>query len=126
MDSHVHHLLNQETMYHLHTSALEFGDNAFQYISSKNFAAGATQDSTRLRAIADLSFDLLSQVQKQEKLFKLQQLSRTEEMEFSSNLRLVGIMIHILHEYKYQDVEMMDALTRRYQKFTGSTQSAAA
>lgn len=114
-------------MYHLHTSALELSENAFQYISSKNFASGNdSQDSTRLRAIADLSFDLLSQVQKQEKLFKLQQLSRSEEMEYNSNLRLVGIMIHILHEYKYQDVEMMDALTRRYQKFTGSTQNAAA
>lgn len=114
-------------MYHLHTSALELGDNAFQYISSQNFAAGNhPQDATRLRAIADLSFDLLSQVQKQEKLFKLQQLSPSEQLEYISNLRLVGIMIHILTEYKYQDVEMMDALTRRYQKFSGSTRSAAA
>jgi len=116
-------------MYHLHTSALELKESTFQYIVSKDLSSSGNQNPgnpNRLRAIADLSFDLLSQVQKLEKLQKLQQLSKAEQAEYHSTVRLIGIMIHILDEYKYQDGEMMDALTRRYQKFSGNTQHNAA
>lgn len=116
-------------MYHLHTSASELKESTFQYIVSKDISFSENQNPgnpNRLRAIADLSFDLLSQVQKLEKLQKLQQLSKTEQAEYHSTVRLIGIMIHILDEYKYHDSEMMDALTRRYQKFSGTAHNAAA
>jgi hypothetical protein len=116
-------------MYHLHTTALELKESTFQHIVSKDLSFAGNQDAgnpNRLRAIADLSFDLLSQVQKLEKLQKLQQLSKTEQAEYHSTVRLIGIMIHILDEYNYQDREMMDALTRRYQKFSGTIHNAAA
>jgi predicted protein tyrosine phosphatase len=111
----------------LHTSALELGESTLQYITSKTIESGArTQDTQRLRAIADLSFDLLSQIQKMEKLHKLHQLSGKEESEYHSTLRLVGVMLHILNEYHYQDREMMDALSKRYNKHSGTTHNAAA
>jgi hypothetical protein len=116
-------------MYHLHTTASELKESTFQYIVSKEISSAGNPNSgdpNRLRAIADLSFDLLSQVQKLEKLQKLQQLSKTEQAEYRSTVRLIGVMIHVLDEYKYQDREMMDALTRRYQKFSGTMQNAAA
>jgi hypothetical protein len=116
-------------MYHLHTSALELSEPTFQYIVSKDFSSSGNQNPgnpNRLRAIADLSFDLLSQVQKMEKLQKLQQLSKSEQAEYHSTVRLIGIMIHILDEYKYQDSEMIHALKRRYQKFSSNTRHNAA
>jgi hypothetical protein len=116
-------------MYHLHTSASELKESTFNFVTTKDFTLsgmGNPKDATRLRAIADLSFDLLSQVQKMEKLQKLHQLSNSELAEYNSTIRLIGIMIHILHEYKYADREMMDALTKRYQKFSVSIRNAAA
>jgi hypothetical protein len=116
-------------MYHIHTSATELKESTFRFVTSREFAAGNASDPSnpgRLRAIADLSFDLLSQVQKWDKLQKLSQLTDSESAEFHSTLRLVGIMIHILKEYQYTDTEMMDALNRRYQRFVTPRHSAAA
>jgi hypothetical protein len=116
-------------MYHIHTSALELKESTFKYIASKNLSMTGNSNSAdpnRLRSIADLSFDLLSQVQKQEKLYKIQQLSKTEQAEYLSSVRLIGIMIHILSEYQYSDREMMDALNKRYQRFSIIAQKTAA
>jgi len=116
-------------MYHLHTSALELKESTFQHIGTKDLSASSNQNPgnpNRLRSIADLSFDLLSQVQKLDKLNKLHQLSKTEQAEYNSTVRLIGIMIHVLDQYKYQDNEMMDTLSRRYNKFSGTAQNVAA
>ena len=116
-------------MYHLNTNALELQNSTFQYITSQQFSPkteNSVEANSRLRAIADQSFDLLAQVQKMEKLSKLGHLSQKETMEYNSLIRLVGIMIHILQEYKYADIEMMDALMKRYHKNSGITENAAA
>jgi len=113
-------------MYHLHTSALELSDSTFQYINSQSISKQEGSSESRLRAMADLSFDLLSDVQKMEKLFKLNQLSKVELAEYTSNIRLIGIMIHILSQYKYQDLEMMGALSKRFQRFAGVAIQTAA
>lgn len=116
-------------MYHIHTNASELKDSAFRFITTQDFKTGATgegQNPERLRAIADLSFDLLSQVQKWEKLHKLNQLSAQEQAEYFSTIRLVGIMVHILNEYNYTDKEMTDALRRRYQRYEAVVRTAAA
>ena len=113
-------------MYHLHTSALELSGLTFQYIQSKDLSGQPAGNENRLRAMADLSFDLLTDVQKMEKLYKLDELSKVELAEYHSTIRLIGIMIHVLNGYKYQDLEMMGALSKRFQRFAGHVGNVAA
>lgn len=116
-------------MYHIHTSATEYTDKMYRAILSIPFevpAGVADAHISRLRSIADLSFDLLSQAQKMEKLYKLSQLSPSENKEYYSMLRLIGTMIHLLHQYQYSDQEMMSALVKRFQRYQSiGIQSAA-
>ena len=79
-----------------------------------------------LRRIADQSFDLLSQIQKLDKLDKLGHLSSKEQNELLGLTRLVGIMVHILEQYQYQDSEMMDALLSRFHKLDSLKKNEAA
>jgi len=116
-------------MYHIHTHASEYSERVFQHILSVPFTVSAQQDSTKkaqLRSIADLSFDMLSQAQRMEKLLKMNQLSGAEKVEFNSIVRLIGTMIYLLRQYHYHDQEMMDVLVKRYQKYAQISHSAAA
>ena len=116
-------------MYHIHTNESEYTDRMYQYIQTKSFSAANSSDPTQLahlRSIADLSFDMLGQVQKMEKLHKLNHLSVAENKEYVSIIRLVGTMIFILRQYNYSDFEMMDALVKRFQRYQNFSQSAAA
>ena len=116
-------------MYHIHTNASEYSEKIFNHILSTPFSADAKPDdakSAQMRNIADLSFDLLTQAQKMEKLQKLNQLSATEKSEYVSIVRLIGTMIYLLKQYNYKDQEMMDGLVKRYEKYSHVVQRSEA
>jgi len=84
---------------------------------SRNFGAagmGGAEEREKLRSIADMAFDLCNKIHKTGKLRKLGQLGKSGEAEYDSNIRLVGLMVHILRNYQYDDAEMMGSLERKY------------
>ena len=116
-------------MYHLHTEKTSFDFGTYNFVVNQNFspkAENGIEAETRLRKIADQSFDLLSQIQKLDKLAKLGHLSQKEQFEYKAMISLVGIMIHVLNQYGYTDKEMMDALLNRFHKFENGQRSVAA
>jgi hypothetical protein len=117
-------------MYHIHTKMNSFDSGTYNFILSQDFSAHTKNNpetaSRMLRRIADQSFDLLSQIQKLDKLDKLGHLSSKEKSELLGLTRLVGIMVHILEQYKYQDSEMMDALLSRFHKLDSLKKNEAA
>jgi 1-aminocyclopropane-1-carboxylate deaminase/D-cysteine desulfhydrase-like pyridoxal-dependent ACC family enzyme len=52
-----------------------------------------------------------------EKLRTIGKLSAKETAEYNNIIRLVGLMIHLLLDQKYDDKEMMDSLLKRYEKY---------
>jgi hypothetical protein len=109
-------------MYPLHTRQTQFTQENLNFILEKDFSVSQTEGTAkdRLRSIADLAYDLLSRIQKSEKLRKLGQLGKSGEAEFDSNVRLVGLMVHLLRQYKYQDGEMMASLEKKYLQISPS------
>lgn len=103
-------------MYPLQTRNSVFSQESLDFVLSGNFgnAAASGSEKARLRSIADLAFDLCGKVQKTEKLRKLGQLGKAGESEYDSNIRLVGLMVHILRKYQYDDSEMMSSLEKKY------------
>jgi len=115
-------------MYQIQSKKSSFDIGAYNFVLSLNYGAKHENSSDKenlLRKIADQSFDLLSQVQKLDKLSKLGHLNTSEKAEFQSMIRLVGVMIHILSQYGYSDKEMMDALNSRFLKFESSAKIIA-
>ena len=107
-------------MYHIHTKKSSLDLHTFNFLLSQNFSPEVENSTTviqRLRNIADQAFDLLSQIQKMDKLNKLGHLGESEKNEHQAQIMLVGILIHLLDQYKYKDSEMVDALKSRFQKF---------
>ena len=104
-------------MYPLNTQKTVFSQEALEFVMAGDFGrAGSGNDELdRLRSIADMAFDLCSKIQKTGKLRKLGQLGKNGEAEYDSNIRLVGLMIHILRTYQYNDAEMMSSLEKKYQ-----------
>ena len=116
-------------MYHLHTHKTSFDFGTYNFILNQSFSQNSVNNievEAHLRKIADQSFDLLSQIQKLDKLSKLGHLSQKEQSEYHSMICLVGIMIHILNQYEYNDKEMVDALVNRFHKFENRSRSVAA
>jgi len=115
-------------MYHIHTQKASFDSNTYNFVLNQTFspkAENGVEVKTLLGKIADQSFDLLSQIQKLDKLFKLGHLSQKEQSDYKSMISLVGIMIHLLNQYRYNEKEMMDALVNRFQKFENINRSVA-
>lgn len=104
-------------MYPLSTPKTHFSQDALEFVLSRDFGNNLSggSDRAKLRSIADLAFDLCGKIQKSEKLRKLGQLGKKGEEEFDSNIRLVGVMVHILRSYGYEDSEMMGSLEKKYQ-----------
>lgn len=99
------------------------GDSAFRYLITKPFSfksENSEEVNTRLRSIADQTYDLISQIQKLEKLQAIGQLGAKEKREYDSSIRLVALMIHLLLDQNYRDKEMMDALLKRFEKYATS------
>ena len=116
-------------MYHLHTKKTLFDFETYDFVLNQTFSLkgeNTVEATSLLTKIADQSFDLLSQIQKLDKLFKSGHLTSKEQSDYQSMIRLVGIMIHILNQYNYTDKEMMDALVMRFQKLESYIRSAAA
>jgi hypothetical protein len=103
-------------MYPLHTRQTQFTQENLDFILDRDFRVSPPEGTAkdRLRSIADQAYDLLSRIQKSEKLRKLGQLGKSGEAEFDSNVRLVGLMVHLLRQYQYQDTEMMASLEKKY------------
>jgi hypothetical protein len=104
-------------MYPLSSQKMVFSQEALEFVMSSDFGSASNGESEheRLRSIADMAFDLSSKIQKTGKLRKLGQLGKNGEAEYDSNIRLVGLMIHILRSYHYNDAEMMSSLEKKYQ-----------
>ena len=104
-------------MYPLSSQKMVFSQEALEFVMSSDFGSASNGESEheRLRSIADMAFDLCSKIQKTGKLRKLGQLGKNGEAEYDSNIRLVGLMIHILRSYHYNDAEMMSSLEKKYQ-----------
>ncbi len=110
-------------MFRYQTLRSDLNENAFRYVISKPFSAkseNSEESNLRLRSIADQSYDLISQIQKLEKLQAIGKLTSKEMTEYHLMIRLAGLMIHLLVDQKYEDKEMMDALLKRYQKYAVS------
>lgn len=107
-------------MYPVSTSETCFSQETFDFILARNFGNNSVsaESGQKLREIADLAFDLLSRIQKTEKLRKLGQLGKKGEEEFDSNIRLIGIIIHMLRNYQYNDAEMMSGLEKKYRQIS--------
>ncbi len=104
-------------------------EKIFRYALSKPFSGSSgnpEEAETRLRSIADQSYDLLGQLQKMEKLNSIGKLSAAEKSEYQNIVRLVGLMIHLLTDQKFSDKEMMDGLLKRYSKFASKEGIAVA
>jgi len=116
-------------MYHLHTKKSSLDFETYNFVLNQNYGSEIEKSAAqtkRLREIADQSFDLLSQIQKMDKLSKLGHLSTAEQSSFKSQIRLVGILIHTLKQYGYNDNEMMIALVNRFNKFEKQAEKEAA
>ena len=103
-------------MYPMTTQQNEFSQETLDFILSRPSTGQEAAGTDRLRSIADQAYDLLSRIQKSEKLRKLGQLGKSGETEFDSNVRLVGLMVHLLKLYGYQDAEMMASLEKKYRQ----------
>lgn len=103
-------------MYPASTQQSVFSQEALEFVLKQPFSTGQNAESGSLRKIADLSYDLLSRISKSEKLRKMGQLGKKGEAEFDSNVRLVGLMIHMLNQYGYNDAEMMASLEKKYRQ----------
>jgi hypothetical protein len=103
-------------MYPLHTTQNQLSQETMDFVLSRNFVDGSGANEGMLRKIADLSYDLLNRISKSGKLRKLGQLGKSGEAEFDSNVRLVGLMLHVLKQYSYDDAEMMSGLEKKYQQ----------
>lgn len=117
-------------MYPIQTRSNELSEKMYEHIlslsnSGKNIQPDSGQNG-RLHTIAGLSFDLLTRVQKWEKLYKMNQLSDKESREYLSTIRMVGIMIAILKQYQYSNQEMMQSLVQRFQRYDRLSHNAAA
>jgi hypothetical protein len=108
-------------MYHfISPSSNERTEQMFRHAIGQSFSSKTLnpEESTyRLRSVADQSYDLLSQLRKMEKLRTIGKLSAKETAEYNNIIRLVGLMIHLLLDQKYDDKEMMDSLLKRYEKY---------
>lgn len=117
-------------MYPLATKSPQIGEKTYEFVLSQlghlNTTMAGTEQTDRLHAIAGLSFDLLTGVQKWEKLYKMNQLAEKEIREYLSTIRLVGIMISVLKKYGYGNKEMMQSLVHRFQRYDQLSHSAAA
>lgn len=117
-------------MYPLATSANQITEKTYEFVLSHlanlNATISGNEKTDRLHTIAGLSFDLLTRVQKWEKLYKLNQLSDSESREYLSTIRLVGIMISILGKYQYSNSEMMQSLVQRFQRYDRLSHNTAA
>lgn len=105
-------------MYPLHTRQNQLSQETMDFVLSREFTDSPSADISQLRRIADKSYDLLSRISKSEKLRKLGQLGKNGEAEFDANVRLVGIMIHLLRQYGYDDAEMMGSLEKKYRQIS--------
>lgn len=118
-------------MYPIQTRSNEVSEKMFDHIvvalsqTGKSITSGPEQ-AGRLHTIAGLSFDLLTRVQKWEKLYKMNQLSEKESREYLSTIRMVSIMIAILKQYQYSNQEMMQSLEQRFQRYGRLSHNAAA
>jgi hypothetical protein len=106
-------------MYPLHTNQHQLSQETVDFVLSRDFGAAASADASKLRQIADQSYDLLSRISKTEKLRRLGQLGKNGEAEFDANVRLVGMMMHLLQSYGYDDAEMMNSLQKKYHQIAG-------
>lgn len=103
-------------MYPVSTQQNAFSQESLEFVLSKSISKVEPGDAGSLRRIADLSYDLLSRISKSEKLRRMGQLGQKGEAEFDSNVRLVGLMIHLLQQYGYNDAEMMASLEKKYRQ----------
>lgn len=116
-------------MYPIHTKSNELSEKMYEHILAHTASSIGQPNAVqvdRLQVIAGLSFDLLTRVQKWEKLYKLNQLSDSESKEYISTIRLVGIMIAILQQYQYNNKEMIQSLVQRFQRYVQLSHNAAA
>lgn len=117
-------------MYPIQTRSNELSDKMYEYVLNLSQSGTSSQpnseQSGRLHTIAGLSFDLLTRVQKWEKLYKMNQLLDKEAREYLSTIRMVGIMIAILKQYQYSNQEMMKSLEQRFQRYDRLSHNAAA
>lgn len=109
-------------MYPISSHKSGLSQETMNFVLSQKFGEASADKESRLRKIADLSYDLLSSIQKTEKLRRLGQLGKSGENEFDSNVRLVGIMMHILRESGYNNLEMMASLEKKYQQLNPGKQ----